>query len=198
MKKLYTFLLFLALPLGMMAQDLQHVTVQYSVGFGTGSTRDYISKTSFRGISFDYKNFGYSEKIAVGLEFSWNTFYKKADYDTYTIGETSISGTQYRYLNSFPMLVTGDYFFQNSESYVRPFAGLGVGTIYAIQTLDMGLYTYEITDWHFAMKPQAGIWVGFDDATKFSLTAEYLYGFKTQDADARQYLTINAGLVFTP
>lgn len=201
MKKLYiSFLLLISMPVCLMAQDIQHVTVQYSMGYGVGNTHDFISRMSFRGVSIDYKNFGVSDKVALGFDLGWNTLYMDRDYASYTStdGSTTVSGKQYRYLNSFPILLTADYFFQNSDSYVRPFAGLGVGTIHSIKTVDMGLYSFESKDWHFGIKPQAGVWVGFDDATQFTLSAEYLYGFKTKDVDALQYLTLNVGFVFTP
>jgi len=183
-----------------MAQDISHLTLQYSTGVGVGSTADYVSQMSFRGFSLDYKNFGISDKVAVGFDLGWNTFFQDKDYASYTSkdGETTVTGKQYRYINTFPMLATADYFFQNSDSYIRPFAGLGVGTIHSIKTLDMGLYTWESTDWHFGLKPQAGVWVGFDDATKLTLSAEYLYGFKTKDVSELQYLTFNLGFVFIP
>lgn len=44
----------------------------------------------------------------VGVDAGWNVFYEKKDYDTYTGGTESLSGIQYRYQNSVPLLASAD------------------------------------------------------------------------------------------
>src|SRR5688572_16301053 len=74
-------------------------TAQYAVNFPLGNTADYIGKTSFRGISLDYRYF-IQPDIAVGIGTGWYTFYEKQNYGTYTNddGSLAISGVQYRYI----------------------------------------------------------------------------------------------------
>jgi len=90
------------------------------------------------------------------MELGWIVFYEKKDYDTYTEGTTSLSGTQYRYTNSYPMLVTFEYTLKPDEM-LKPFVNLGLGTMYTRRDTDMGVWTLKQDAWHFALKPEIGI-----------------------------------------
>jgi len=198
MKKLYIILLlFASLSIRSLAQE-DHLSFQYSMGLGVGNTNDFVNNYSFRGFSFEYKHFISSDLAAFGFDFNWNVLYEKKSYDTYTYGTASLSGTQYRSLNMLPFMATADYFFADSDHMLRPFAGLGVGPIHTIENVDMGLYRYNNKEWHFGLKPQVGLWYSLNETTKLSLSAEYLYAFKTKDTDSRKLMTFNVGFAFIP
>ncbi len=87
-------------------------TVQYAINFPLGNTADYIGATSFRGISLDYR-YHIQPNIAIGIGTGWYTFYEQKDYGTYDNddGSLAISGVQYRYINSAPILLVGGLLF---------------------------------------------------------------------------------------
>lgn len=175
-----------------------YITLHYSTGVGMGSTNDLVSKMSFRGASFEYKKFVSSDVVALGFDFNWNVLYEKKSYDTYTIGTASLSGTQYRSINILPFMATVDYFFADQDHIVQPFVGLGLGPVHTMENVDMGLYRYNNKEWHMGIKPQVGIWYSLNEATKLSLSSEFLYAFKTSDTAKREMLTFNIGFAFTP
>src|SRR5688572_22980501 len=115
-------------------------TAQYAINFPLGNTADYIGETSFRGISLDYRYF-IQPNIAIGVGTGWYTFYEKQNYGTYSSddGALSISGVQYRYVNSAPLLFVGDYYFSPEEK-VSPFFGLAIGLTYKEINTDMGQF----------------------------------------------------------
>src|SRR5687767_15986236 len=100
-----TILIVFILMIASQAFSQSTFTAQYAINFPLGNTADYIGETSFRGISLDYRYFIQSN-VAVGVGTGWYTFYEKQNYGTYTNddGALSISGIQYRYINSFPIL----------------------------------------------------------------------------------------------
>lgn len=171
------------------------VEVAYSIGFGTGDVGDFISNTSFRGFSFDYRHH-INPNIALGAHLGWNTFYQEQPSATYTIDNESLTGKQYRYSNNFPMLVTGSYFFRPDDT-ISPFAALGVGTMYTRRNTDMNVYTVEQEAWNFALQPEVGVY--FQTADLFAIVAslKYRHGFQAGDFNEDQsYLSINLGFAF--
>jgi outer membrane protein len=195
MKKNLIFLgALIALAAGT-AQAQSLSTISYSMGFATGDLGDFISKPSFRGVTFDYRKM-VQPNVGVGFNLGWNVFYEALDYDTYTIDNASLSGKQYRYSNHFPILFAADYFLKPGEAF-NPFIGLGAGTIYTRRNTDMNLYTIEREAWHFALQPQIGFMYTVNDMAAFTVTGKYNYGFASDDlGDPQSYFSLNLGFSF--
>jgi outer membrane protein len=194
MKKILFFILMLSGAAVMAQGNLS--SLQYSIGFGAGDLGDYISKPSFRGVTFDYRKL-VQPNVGVGVDIGWNVFYEEQAYGTYTREGTNltISGKQWRYNNQFPMLFGADYYLSPGEQ-INPFFGLGVGTMYSLRNTDMGTYTLEQDAWHFALRPEAGILVETSPGFAFSITGKYYYGFEAGDLPAQGYFALNFGFVF--
>jgi outer membrane protein len=176
------------------SQDKSHFSVQYDMSFGTGDLGDFISKPSFRGISAQYRS-AVTDNVLVGVDAGWNVFYEKKEYDSYTSGTQTVSGIQYRYQNEIPILIAADYLITNDKK-IQPYVGFGIGTMYTERATDMNLYRFEISPWHFAMKPEVGLLFDISSNTALKLAAKYYYGFKTSDLDSQGYFTVSAGFAF--
>ncbi len=98
------------LMIGVPVQAQDTVTVvDYAISVPTGDTKEYIDKTSFRGISLDIRKFlGGENKVSVGGRVAWHVFDSGAISQTIPIRTDDlngdVSGTQFRYINSFPMM----------------------------------------------------------------------------------------------
>jgi hypothetical protein len=193
MKKIIFALLFAFTTFSAFAQQVLW-NVTYQVSLPVGETHDVIGKTSFRGIGLEGRWF-VDNNVALGGGVHWNVFYEKNDKVTTVIANTTITGTHFKYLNSFPIYANAAYYF-NEGSYIRPFAGINVGTIYSEERLDIGLYTLEDNPWRFALTPEAGVMIETYGGINFTLNVRYNYGFKTNDYDALSYIGINAGFVW--
>jgi opacity protein-like surface antigen len=170
-------------------------TTSYTINFPLGNTHDYIEKTSFRGFSLDYR-YLISGNIALGIGTGWYTFYEKKEYDTYTSKDNalSISGQQYRYINSMPILAVGNYYFKPEEK-LSPFVGLGIGTFYNVVTTDLGQYSFETRAWQFCLAPEAGVRIKFEVVSGF-LSLRYNNNFESTDLDGQSFLSLNIGLMY--
>jgi outer membrane protein len=194
MKKIFNVIIAVAFFASAPAVAQSTFSFQYSMGFGSGDMKSYITSSSFRGAALEYR-YHIQEKNSVGVDIGWNTFYERRAYDTYTSGTVSLSGVQYRYINAMPIYLAGDHYFKPGEK-LNPFVGLGVGTLYTKRNTDMNLYTLETKVWAFALRPEAGVLVNANPSLDFILVGKYNYGFSAGGLDAQSYFTFNIGLVF--
>jgi outer membrane protein len=196
MKKIFLVLAICIAGNQLKAQQESHAlySLQYSISFGTDDLREFIEATSFRGVCIDYRKM-VTDNLFAGLEFGWNVFYENVDHATWTEGTISITGTQYRYLSSFPMLVTFGYLKESSD-FVSPYAGLGIGTIYNYTRFDIGIYEFTNDEWHFALKPEVGVILKPGSDIGIVINGKYYEGFKTSDSKAITYVSTNVGIMW--
>lgn len=196
MKKIFSIAILVA-TVGTVSFAQSNVTLAYSIGLPTGDLSSFIGKSSFRGISFDYR-YKFQHNMAVGLNVAWNVFYEELSRDSYTLGTETITGKQYRYSNNFPMLATFTYFLSEEEEGVVPFASFGIGTMYTRRNTDMNLYTIEQEAWNFLIQPEIGVHYGMPDGFGLSASLKYNHGFAagSELTEAQSYLSLNLGFNF--
>ncbi|NVJ87695.1 MAG: outer membrane beta-barrel protein [Algoriphagus sp.] len=169
-------------------------TIQIPVSIPMGNTADFIDQVSVRGVSIEYQYFT-KRNFAIGGELGHTTLYKREENKVYTEGTASLSGIQYRYQYAYPILATGTYF-PITEGMVKPYAGLGMGTIANKRRVDMGIFTSEDTHWQFALRPEVGIILEPSPSVGFKLGAKYYSSFGTSNLNGQSNLSINVGIVF--
>ncbi len=174
-----------------------YTNMTYNISVPMGETADFISNTSFRGATFNMGRF-LTDKIAVDMRFSWNTFYQAMDFDTYTSdnGLISVSGTQFRYINAFPITLGARYVL-NASSNFSPYFAAGLGTYKINERLDMGIYSNEIRKWHFGMYPELGFFYRLSYDVGINMYARYDHAFKTSSTKAYSYIAFGLGFHFT-
>lgn len=198
MKKIIlTSVLGLLLAGGLQAQTNHVVAFTYSLGFGTGDVNDFISNPSFRGVSFDYRKM-LDSNIGLGFSIGWNVFYDALDKDSYEFGNATFTGKQYRHSNHIPMVASGSYYFR-TENKIKPFVGLGLGTIYTRRDTDMNLYRLEQEAWNFALQPEVGLLYHLTDGTSAIISGKFNQGFKAGNelTSDQSFFTLNVGFAFT-
>ena len=173
-----------------------YTDVTYDMSVPLGNTSDFISKTSFRGMTFRVGRF-VTDDLAVDVRFSWNTFYEAKDFETYTSedGTGSVTGKQFKYINSFPLTAGARYVLNSSSDFSPYFAG-GLGAYKINERTDMGIFYVEDMIWHFGLYPEIGFIYDFSYSVGLNVYARYDYAFKTQDATAHSYIAFGIGLHF--
>lgn len=188
-------LIFL-LPLATFAQDgYTYQGLSYSMAVPLAGTQDYIDAGSFRGMNYE----GYHElspKFAVGWLFGWNVFKSELRNETYTKDNVTIHGNQFRYQNEFPMLVRGMYLL-GAPLGIRPYVGIGLGTMYNIRRTDIGLYSIEKDSWHFTMAPELGILIPVRES-KISASVRYNYAVEAREIGEQSFVSFNLGFMLVP
>jgi hypothetical protein len=170
-------------------------STNYSIAIPMGSTADYISNTSFRGVSFEFGRF-INDDVSAGFLFSWNVFNENFPKQVYQLENgIDLYGKRYNYINAFPLMGTGRYHFMRG-AIVRPYAGGGIGAIIINRSTDMGLYRDQLKKWQFGLAPEAGIMIKIGSEANFNLGARYSYAFKSGEATSHAWLSIQAGITF--
>ena len=144
-------------------------------------------------MGFDYAKFiAGGESTSIGFTTAWYVFNDKKPNETTTRDDIMVNGTQYRYLNSFPLLVVARQHF-GSDSIIG-FGGLGLGTIHNKQRLEIGTFAFEDNQWHFALTPEVGLKIRLSYDVFWGVFARYSYSFKAGDVDSQSYLSLQTGI----
>lgn len=181
----------------------QMLNINYQIALPLGDLKDFTDKASFRGMGMEYHGF-LTDRISLGAGTGWNVFYENRDHatgdfrfkgndNTYTM-----TGNQYRYVNTVPLMAICRYFLAGGTSPVQPFLGLGAGTRWTEKRLEVGQYAATLSRWQFSFAPEVGIIAPFNEQLALSAGARYSYG--TRAAHGRipefQSFTFSVGLVF--
>jgi hypothetical protein len=194
MKKIFILLVSVCISHAVLAQS--NATISYAISFPTGDISDFIEKTSFRGMSFDYR-YKFQPKMALGASVGWTTFYEEVGRGTYTAGSESLTGKQFRYSNHVPMVATFTYFTKEDDMMV-PYATFGIGTMYTRRDTDMSVYRREQEAWNFLFQPEIGIQVHSMENAALALSLKYNVGLAagSELSEAQSYISFHVGLAF--
>jgi outer membrane protein W len=171
--------------------------INYSMGLTTQETNDFINEFSWRGFGLEYKKF-LNMRLSLGFNTGWNIFTEKRT-DPIILENGTIRGTQIRFINSFPILVTAHLHFRKPRSGFRPFVGLGIGTYYILQRLEIGVIKLEEDNWHFGLTPELGILIP-TKSVFIIISAKYNYAFAASKSIQKEpiditYLSLNISVL---
>ncbi|MEN8249273.1 MAG: outer membrane beta-barrel protein [Bacteroidota bacterium] len=177
-------------------------TFSYPISFAVGEQADFIANTSFRGFGIDGRSF-ITDNISVGGSWSWEVFNEiKRDLPPtqVTIEDVDnvighISGTQYRYLNTMPLMVNG-HFYLGENGSVRPYFGLSLGTSYVEERTDIGMVSLVTDKWRFAFQPEIGAFIPFGlSEGGANIAAKFRYSTKAGEGTIPvSFFTLSVGL----
>jgi outer membrane protein W len=170
--------------------------VTYNMAIPLGNTADYINEPSFRGVMVAGDYF-LEDEWSVGFALGLQTFYKEMGRTTVTEGTTTLTGDQFRYLNSIPMLVTGKYHFDRFAPFT-PHVGLGAGLYNMIQTVEFAGFEIRDSNWQIGISPEVGFGIALSPGADFYFSANYNSYFESKDIDAQSYLAFQVGFRFIP
>lgn len=194
MKAFKLLVVTLLVGLSVNAQD-NFFAVTYNTALPMGETQEYINDFSWGIIGLEWKKM-MSDNVSVGLNVAWQVFSQKRGLETVELSSnTAISGTQLRYLNSFPITLTGTYHF-NPEGRVIPFVGVGAGLYRMLDRFDISGFVSQNNTWNFGFYPEAGIIVPTGGNSDFFVNTKYHYILPANGGRTDTYLNINVGLSY--
>jgi outer membrane protein W len=175
----------------------------YHMSFGMGEQSDYIADASFRGWGADGRAF-LTQNISVGGSFSWEVFdqiYRDLPPRQLTdvTGNVngSITGVEYRFLNTLPIMANAHYYL-GTDGSIRPYFGLGLGTAYTEQRTDIGLISITAKGWGFAVQPEIGAMIPFGlSGGGVNVAGKFRYTTKAGDTTIPvSFFTLAIGFAF--
>ena len=190
MKKILLVLLTI-ISIQAYSQSMHGLT--YSIALPLGETSDFTGNLSWRGFAIDGKYF-VNDNMTLGWTTGWHTMYE-SESGSFTEGTRTLTGTQYRYINVLPIMMTYNFFF-NNEGDVQPFLGLSAGTYWIEQKTNMGLFS-DVTDhWHFGIAPEVGILFPAGLRANFYATFRYNNAIAADDSINFSFLALNIGFLW--
>lgn len=195
MKKLFILIFLCAMISGIRAQD-NFFGITYNTAVPLGASADYIDKYSWGAMGLEWKKM-VNDNVGVGLNLSWQVFSQKIEHGTIVRPETNltVTGTQLRYLNYFPMTITGTYHF-NPEGKVIPFVGGGAGLYRVLQRFDISGFAFQDDTWNFGFYPEVGLMIPTGGSADFFINSKYHYIFAVKDHEAHSFLNFNVGFSY--
>jgi hypothetical protein len=153
----------------------------YESAVPTGDAGKFLSNNmSWLGVSLA-GHWVLRRNASVGIEAGWNEFHDRTGGTT-ELSQGAITGEQYRHLMQFPLLVTGRYYLNaGTESRWRPFGGVGLGTYYNRQLLDLGVNEYSSDAWQFGLAPEVGALFITNSQSVVQLRVRYNYPVSSGD-----------------
>jgi len=199
MRRLVLLLLFVIVSGSASAQFYDKM---FFVGWNVNSplvNKDFVGKSSTRGARLGYREL-VSEKIAVGVDVTWATFDDYTPRQTYYSPSGAITTDYTNYSNNYGALLTGDYYFF-TEKKVMPYVGLGAGLAYNTYKVYYNVYASGDNVFGFLARPQAGVWVKFNERKNWAFNAGVHFDFSTarsKDFGYRNFMNagFELGLVF--
>ena len=181
----------------------QYYTISYGMAVPLGDIKDFISKTSFKGASFDAQIF-VADNVAVGLNVGWSQLYGDVVNSTFYDPSNgfAMNAYNYKYVDFVPMRATAFYHL-NPDGIVQPYLGIGIGTNYMQQHIVIQELDYYSHQWGFLLAPEVGTFIRFGQNSNIGahISASYLWSTNKFDFNNKSYknfqaLQVNVGLSF--
>ncbi len=202
MKWLYSSILILIITASVSAQSLGSMT--YNMSFPTDKLSDFIDKTSFKGFGIEGRWFQ-NRNLSFGLSFAWTVFDQRVGDPIQIVKDgvsATVSGTQVRVVNSIPILATFHFYTGRRRDGFRVYFGVGAGTYYIMQRLEIGLVAFESNNWHLGVAPEGGVLLSFSREFTMIANVKYNYAFSAGeslgggDDNTYAYWGLNVGFVW--
>lgn len=139
--------------------------------------KDFVGKSSTRGARVGYRE-RIAEKIAIGVDVTWATFDDYIPRQTYTSPSGAITTDYTNYSNNYGLMFATDYYFF-AEKNVMPYVGLGAGVAYNNYRAYYNVYQVGDNAFGFLARPQAGVWLKFNERRNWAFNAGVHFDFST-------------------
>lgn len=192
MKKLLVLIALIVFGYNTYSQSMHGLS--YSMALPMGETSDIIGKYQWRGVTIEGKYF-LNSQVTMGWQSGWNTMYQ-SETGSFIDETTTRTGTQYSWLNIWPMLLTFDYFF-GTDGDTQPYIGAGVGTYWVEQRTQMGLFSDTYSTWNFGIAPEVGVLFPINLYSNFYVNLKYNYGLNgSADVSNYSWMSFNVGFLW--
>ena len=139
MKYLYALILVFVFSYSAIAQNSNFSIVTYNMNYSGPDTRDFVDDYNWSGFTFEFGRFT-SKNLAVSLMSGWNILRERTE-EVIIMDRGAVSGTQIRHLGVIPFIVNARYvFIDRDRSEPKPYVGIGFGTYWINQRLEIGIY----------------------------------------------------------
>jgi hypothetical protein len=165
----------------------------YGFATPTGNTKDFADDFSWRNFTVEARRINENRTNSLGLNASWNVFFEKSNRTSVLPSVPgSVTGTQYRYINSWPVLLSAHHYFGHPYR-MRPYVGINLGGYIIEERVEIGLIAAHETNLHFGGAPEIGITYPRGNQIWW-LGARYHAIMKSGHVPDQNYVTVSLGV----
>ncbi|WP_420581315.1 hypothetical protein [Reichenbachiella sp.] len=196
MKKYILIALVIGLAHSTASAQMSVFKIDWNVGVPMGDMKDFIENESYRGIRIGGRAWIYDE-LSVGGEAGWQVFNGKWRGTQNVNGNIDASGTQFRYMNIYPVMANIHYYL-GEDGGMRPYLGTNAGVTFINTRTEFGLWAVSETSTHFSVAPEIGAFIPVGVAgAGLNIGARYDVAFKTSKLDMNvQSFSFFLGFIF--
>ncbi len=177
---------------GFMASAQNYTRMSYPISWGVGATADYTSMTSWLGYHVEFGHQIHRNSY-FGLETGWVTLYDERRNYSQEIGTTTLTGTQYRYFNSIPILAKYTYRLGDIQKDFRPFVAGAAGISWSERQTEVGIFSIYSDEWPLTTAAELGFTYDVGSTSLLTVSAYYNYQFSRGDLPAANIFGIRIG-----
>lgn len=188
-------LITIGTSLDTLAQKRGFVSIAWKTGLTLNDSKNYADEFSLEGGQFGFERF-VAKNLSLGMDLSYSHFYEESGKISYETGNTTYTGSGFKYLDATPILVSGKYYLglDKEDAKIVPYVGVSTGAYYIKERLEIGSVAFEDDGWAFGFTPQAGFMVRLDKKAWFFTDFSYNTIFESGDIDKHTYLTGSFGI----
>ncbi len=133
-------------------------------------TRTFIDDVSYLGAGIDLRK-TLTGGTTASVMMAWNVFHDRTA-GVIDLEFGAVSGSQDRYINSFPIMMGLHQYFGN-ERGTRLHFGVNAGGYLFIQSFRIGVTEFEEDAWEWGIAPEVGVTIEMRTALWFEVNARY-------------------------
>jgi hypothetical protein len=143
----------------------------------------FADAVSLAGANMEFRKM-VNNNMSLGLSLSWNSYYEYKPYQPYHVnGSTDVTTDLYKYNYTLPMALNWHYYFNSNGGIFQPYAGLGLGAVYATPRLYFNIYEISPEDWGFLVRSELGTMIKFDRSADVGVHLAVRYSYSTNSED---------------
>lgn len=167
--------------------------ISYNVAVPTGSFKDVVDKTSFRGFDL-VLSYQATDRLGTGLNIGFQDFYQKFPRAMYHLEDGSdISAVVTNTVQIIPALANVRYTFMDGR--IKPYVAAGIGVGFISNGQFVGEYESAEHKAKFMARPEAGVVFALSNNVGITVGANYNYlRYNSSGIDNLSHIGIKAGI----
>jgi len=146
----------------------------YEVSIPGGDTKEFTDATSWLGFGLGFRK-TMNKNVTGGMYFGWHVFHERTSR-LIDLENGAASGTQDRYINSFPIMLNTHYYLGRPGD-IRPYIGLNAGGYLLLQRFEMGVWSFQKDSFEWGVIPEIGAVIPLSRETSLLLQGKWTYAF---------------------
>lgn len=167
--------------------------ISYNVAMPTGSFKDVVDKTSFRGGDV-LLSYGITDRLGIGLNIGYQDFYQKFPRAMYKLEDGSdISAVVTNSVQIIPALANVRYTFM--DGMIKPYVAAGIGVGFISNSQFVGEYENAENKAKFMARPEVGVAFALNHNIGIVVGANYNYlNYNSSGIDNMSHIGFKAGI----